>query len=82
MSAKPPYSSPCPFCGDERIPEHDEEDVKDGAPPIHSLRCQCCGCQGPVAVSEEAARSVWEGRWPRGQSAAWRKFFEEETTQP
>lgn len=79
MSA--PYISPCPFCGDERPPEHIVEEVKD-EPSIHSLCCQCCGAEGPLAVSKDAALSVWEGRWPRGQSAAWRKFFEEETTQP
>ncbi len=71
-------SAPCPFCGDEREPTAEAEDVRDSE-PIYAMNCASCGAHGPMAKTKVFAAELWNGRQPAGQSAAWREFYSKKT---
>lgn len=72
----------CPYCGDDRPPHVEKEDLafpKEAKNVVHFACCRCCGAQGPLADSAADAEKLWRARWAPGKSADWREFFREET---
>ncbi len=68
-------SAPCPFCGDEREPEHDSTRGM-GPPMFHYYSCQSCFASSPHSATKKGAITLWNNREAPGSSEVWRKQFE------
>lgn len=74
--------APCPFCGDTRPPQVEEEklelpDAEGDA--VFLAVCLCCGASGPLANTREHAATLWGDRQAPDTSAEWREKRREET---
>lgn len=59
---------PCPFCGDTRPASVEEVQMKYDPPNLFVAACQCCGAQGPMAITRGAALVQWDQRRAPGDS--------------
>ncbi len=62
-------NKPCPFCGDTRDASVEELAMKFDPPNMFFAACQCCGCQGPPAITRGAALVMWDERRTPGDAA-------------
>ena len=63
-------TSPCPFCGDIRPAQVEEVEMKYDPPNLFVAACQCCGAQGPSAITRGAAIVMWDERRAPGETRA------------
>lgn len=55
-------NKPCPFCGDTRDVAIEEIKMIFDPPNLLVAECQCCGAQGPTAITRGAALVLWDER--------------------
>lgn len=82
QAAKKGTVSACPFCGDTRPPQIEEEKLElpdEAGDAVFLAVCLCCGASGPLANTREHALTLWNDRMPAGSSAEWRAKRQEET---
>lgn len=61
-------SRPCPFCGDTRRPSIEELVMTYDPPNMWRAVCQCCGAEGPPAITRGIALVMWDERHQPGDT--------------
>lgn len=68
MSYAPQKTRPCPFCGDERRPSVEKEEMKYDPPDLWRAVCLCCAAEGPLAATRGSALIMWDERRQPGDT--------------